>query len=43
MDSSIANVTNKGKVAALSKGLVLSTAKDEEGNLIGRVYVRVRE
>jgi hypothetical protein len=43
MDSSIANVTNKGKVTALSKGLVLITAKDVEGNIIGRVYVRVRE
>jgi len=43
MDSSIANVTSKGKVTALSKGLVLITAKDSEGNIIGRVYVRVRE
>lgn len=43
MDSSIANVTSKGKVTALSKGLVLITAKDVEGNIVGRVYVRVRE
>lgn len=43
MDSSIANVTTKGKVTALSKGLVLITAKDTEGNIIGRIYVRVRE
>lgn len=43
MDSSIANVTRKGKVTALSKGLVLISAKDVEGNIIGRVYVRVRE
>ncbi|RFZ76769.1 hypothetical protein DS742_21995 [Lacrimispora amygdalina] len=43
MDSSIANVTTKGKVTALSKGLVLISAKDAEGNIIGRVYVRVRE
>lgn len=43
MDSSIANVTSKGKVTALSKGLVLISAKDTEGNIIGRVYVRVRE
>ncbi len=43
MDSSIANVTSKGKVTALSKGLVLITAKDAEGNIVGRVYVRVRE
>ncbi len=43
MDSSIANATSKGKVTALSKGLVLITAKDEAGNIIGSVYVRVRE
>ena len=43
MDSSIANVTSKGKVTALSKGLVLISAKDADGNIIGRVYVRVRE
>ncbi len=43
MDSAIANVTSKGKVTALKKGLVLFTAKDEEGNVIGKVYVRVRE
>ena len=43
MDSAIANVTNKGKVTALSKGLVLISAKDAEGNIIGRIYVRVRE
>nr|WP_288827436.1 Ig-like domain-containing protein [uncultured Clostridium sp.] len=43
MDSAIANVTTKGKVTALSKGLVLISAKDADGNIIGRVYVRVRE
>ena len=43
MDSAIANVTSKGKVTALSKGLVLISAKDVDGNIIGRVYVRVRE
>lgn len=43
MDSAIANVTSKGKVTALKKGLVLFTAKDEDGNVIGKVYVRVRE
>ena len=43
MDSAIANVTSKGKVTALKKGLVLFTSKDEEGNVIGKVYVRVRE
>jgi len=43
MDSSIANVTIKGKVTAQSKGLVLITAKDTDGNIIGQVYVRVRE
>ncbi|WP_124067967.1 kelch repeat-containing protein [Clostridium sp. E02] len=43
MDSSIANVTIKGKVTALSKGLVLITAKDKDGKIIGKIYVRVRE
>lgn len=43
MDSAIANVTSKGKVTALKKGLVLFNAKDEDGNVIGKVYVRVRE
>lgn len=43
MDSSIANVTSKGKVTALSKGLVLVSVKDADGNIIGRIYVRVRE
>jgi uncharacterized protein YjdB len=42
MDS-IANVTSKGKVTALSKGLVLISTKDADGNIIGNVYVRVRE
>ncbi|WP_024347851.1 Ig-like domain-containing protein [Lacrimispora indolis] len=43
LNSSIAEVSGKGKVIALSKGLSLITAKDEEGNVIGRIYVRVRE
>lgn len=43
MDSLKVNVSSKGKVTALSKGLVLITAKDEEGKIIGSVYVRVRE
>ncbi|WP_077612121.1 Ig-like domain-containing protein [Clostridium sp. Marseille-P2415] len=43
MDSSVAEVSGKGKVTAMSKGLALITAKDEEGNIIGRVYVRVRD
>ncbi|MGC6177468.1 hypothetical protein [Lacrimispora sp. 38-1] len=33
MDSSIANVTSKGKVTALSKGLVLISEKDADGNI----------
>ena len=43
MDSSIADVSSKGKVTALSKGLALITAKGEDGNIISKVYVRVRE
>lgn len=43
MDSSVADVSRNGKVATLSKGLALITAKDETGNIIGKVYVRVRE
>lgn len=43
MDPTIATVSTKGKVTAVSEGLTLITATDEEGNIIGQVYVRVRE
>lgn len=33
---------NKAKVKALSKGLTIMIATDEDGNEIGQIYVRVR-
>ncbi len=42
MDSTIATVTSKGKVNAVSEGLTIVTATDADGNIIGQVYVRVR-
>lgn len=42
MDPMVATVASNGKVKALSKGLTLITATDEEGNIIGQIYVRVR-
>lgn len=42
LDSSVATVTSKGKVTAVSKGLTIIIAKDEEGNEIGQIYIRVR-
>ncbi|MGB8451833.1 MAG: Ig-like domain-containing protein [Anaerocolumna sp.] len=43
MDSSVATVSSNGRVTAVSKGLALVTATDEEGNIIGQVCVRVKE
>lgn len=43
MDTTVATVASNGKVTAVSKGLTLITATDEEGNIIGQIYVRVRE
>lgn len=43
MDTSIATVTSKGEVTAVSKGLALITATDSNGTVIGQVYVRVRD
>jgi len=42
MDPTIATVTSKGKVNAVSEGLTIVTATDADGNVIGQVYVRVR-
>ncbi|MFA9467028.1 MAG: Ig-like domain-containing protein [Velocimicrobium sp.] len=42
MDSTIATVTSKGKVKAVSEGLTIITVTDADGNEIGQVYVRVR-
>jgi uncharacterized protein YjdB len=43
MDPSVATISSKGKVTAVSEGLALMTATDSDGNVIGEVYVRVRE
>ena len=42
LDPTIATVTSKGKVKAVSKGLTVMTVADADGNQIGQVYVRVR-
>jgi hypothetical protein len=42
-DSSVATVSSKGVVTAKEKGLTLAKATDREGNVVGQVYVRVRE
>lgn len=42
IDPTVAAVSSKGKVTAVSKGLTLINATDESGNIIGQVYVRVR-
>jgi len=41
-DPSIATITNVGRVTAVSTGLTLITATDEDKNQIGQAYVRVR-
>lgn len=42
MNPTVATISNKGKVNAVSNGLVLMTAKDMSENIIGQIYVRVR-
>lgn len=42
MDTSVATVSSNGKVTAVGKGLTIITATDDEGSIIGQVYVRVR-
>ena len=42
MDPEIAVIDTKGKITAVSKGLVLITATDKNGKIVGTVYVRVR-
>jgi hypothetical protein len=41
-DQSVASISTTGKVTALSKGLTLITAYDDQGNEIDHVYIRVR-
>lgn len=43
MDPAVAAVSGKGKVTAISKGLTLITATDDQGKIIDQVYVRVRD
>ena len=42
-DPSIATVSNKGRVTAVSEGLTFVTATDEAGKIIGQIYIRVRQ
>lgn len=42
-DSTIATVSDKGVVMAKGKGLTLAKAIDTNGNVVGQVYIRVRE
>ncbi|BCJ93341.1 hypothetical protein acsn021_09100 [Anaerocolumna cellulosilytica] len=43
LDLTVATVSSKGKVTAVSEGLTVVIATDEEGNEIGQIYIRVRE
>ena len=42
-DTTIATVSAKGKVTAVSEGLTYVTATDKDGKEIGRIYIRVRQ
>lgn len=42
MDTGIATISTKGKVTAVDEGLTLANAKDDQGNVIGYIYIRVR-
>ncbi len=42
-DSEIVTVSSKGKLTAVNEGLTYITATDEQGNEIGRIYIRVRK
>lgn len=42
-DPTIATVSDKGKVTAVSEGLTYVVASDKDGKEIGRIYVRVRQ
>lgn len=43
IDTTVATVSSKGVVTAKGKGLTLAKATDRDGNVIGQVYIRVRE
>lgn len=42
MDNNIAMISNKGKVTAVGEGLTLVNAKDDQGKVVGYIYIRVR-
>lgn len=42
-DPTIATVSAKGKVIAISEGLTYIVVSDKDGNEIGRIYIRVRQ
>ena len=42
-DPTIATVSDKGKVTAVSEGLTYVIASDKDGKEIGRIYIRVRQ
>ncbi|GLB24110.1 hypothetical protein LXJ15735_03510 [Lacrimispora xylanolytica] len=42
-DTTVATVSSKGVVTAKGKGLTLAKATDREGNVVGQVYIRVRD
>ncbi|WP_349948572.1 Ig-like domain-containing protein [Lacrimispora sp. BS-2] len=42
MDNGIATISNKGKVTAVGEGLTLANAKDDQGKVMGYIYIRVR-
>jgi hypothetical protein len=42
-DPTIATVSSKGKVTAVSEGLTYIIASDKDGKEIGRIYIRVRQ
>lgn len=43
LDQNVATISNKGKVKAISEGLTVINAKNEQGNIVGQIYVRVRD
>jgi uncharacterized protein YjdB len=43
MDPTVATVASNCKVTAVSKGITLITAADKGGNIIGQIYIRVRQ
>lgn len=43
LDHNVATVSSKGKVKAIGEGLTIVEAKDEQGQAVGQIYVRVRQ